>query len=128
MIIFHKQIKFTKIKNHSMTSIFYKKIKYSNCRVVRKKNSERNKKTITPHPLQVKWSVPKLNQESFYDLHLFLGLRNTVDINSLSEWDTYSTTPLSINFDISLSSIKPSEWFNLGTNHLTCRGWVVDSA
>jgi hypothetical protein len=46
-----------------------------------------------------------------------------VDINSLSEWDAYSTTPLSINFDISLSSIKPSEWFNLGTDHLTCRGW-----
>ena len=33
-----------------------KKNKYSNSRDVRKKNSERNKKTITP--LQVKWSVP----------------------------------------------------------------------
>jgi hypothetical protein len=31
---------------------------YSNSCVVRKKNSERNKKTINP-PLQVKWSVPK---------------------------------------------------------------------
>ena len=34
------------------------KNKYSNSRVVRKKISERNKKTITPPPLQVKWSVP----------------------------------------------------------------------
>ena len=33
-----------------------KKNKYSNSCVVRKKNSERNKKTIIP--LQVKWSVP----------------------------------------------------------------------
>ena len=32
-----------------------KKNKYSNSRVVRKKNSERNKKN-----LQVKWSVPKI--------------------------------------------------------------------
>jgi hypothetical protein len=34
-----------------------KKKKYSNSRVVRKKNSERNKKPYPP--LQVKWSVPK---------------------------------------------------------------------
>ena len=34
-----------------------KKNKYSNSCVVRKKNSERNKKTYPP-PLQVKWSVP----------------------------------------------------------------------
>ena len=34
-----------------------KKYKYSNFRVVRKKNSERNKKPY-PSPLQVKWSVP----------------------------------------------------------------------
>ena len=33
------------------------KKKYSNSRVVRKKNSERNKKNITPS-LQVKWWVP----------------------------------------------------------------------
>jgi hypothetical protein len=35
------------------------KKKYSNSHVVRKKISERNNKTITPSPLQVKWSVPK---------------------------------------------------------------------
>ena len=37
-----------------------KKNKYSHSRVVRKKNSERNKKTypFPPPPLQVKWSVP----------------------------------------------------------------------
>ena len=34
-----------------------KNSKCSNSRVVRKKNSERNKKPSTP-PLQVKWSVP----------------------------------------------------------------------
>ena len=34
-----------------------RKNKYSNSRVVRKKNSERNKKPYPP-PLQVKWSVP----------------------------------------------------------------------
>ena len=34
-----------------------KKNKYSNSCVVRKKNSERNKKH-NPPPLQVKWSVP----------------------------------------------------------------------
>ena len=34
---------------------------YSNSRVVRKKNSERNKKPYPP--LQVKWSVPKHNVE-----------------------------------------------------------------
>ena len=34
-----------------------KKNKYSNSCVVRKKNSERINKTITP-PLQVKWLVP----------------------------------------------------------------------
>ena len=34
-----------------------KKIKYSNSRVVRKKNSERKRKNITPR-LQVKWLVP----------------------------------------------------------------------
>ena len=34
-----------------------KKNQYSDSCVVRKKISERNKKTITP-PLQVKWSVP----------------------------------------------------------------------
>ena len=35
--------------------------KYSNSCVVRKKNSERNKKPYPPPPptLQVKWSVPK---------------------------------------------------------------------
>ena len=38
-----------------------KKNKYSNSCVVRKKSSERNKKKITPPPLQVKWSVPKNN-------------------------------------------------------------------
>ena len=31
---------------------------YSNSCVVRKKNSERNKKPNPPSPLQVKWSVP----------------------------------------------------------------------
>jgi hypothetical protein len=35
-----------------------KKNKYSKSRVVRKKNSERNKKPYPPSPLQVKWSVP----------------------------------------------------------------------
>ena len=35
-----------------------KKSKYSYTRVVRKKNSERNKKPYPPPPLQVKWSVP----------------------------------------------------------------------
>ena len=36
-----------------------KKNKYSNSCVVRKKNSERNKKLYPPSPpLQVKWSVP----------------------------------------------------------------------
>jgi hypothetical protein len=34
------------------------KNKYPNSRVVRKKNSRR-KKNHSPHPLQVKWSVPK---------------------------------------------------------------------
>ena len=37
-----------------------KKNKYSNSCVVRKKNSERKQKTITPR-LQVKWSVPYIN-------------------------------------------------------------------
>ena len=32
--------------------------KCSNSCVVRKKNSERNKKPYPPPPLQVKWSVP----------------------------------------------------------------------
>ena len=32
--------------------------KYSNSCVVRKKNSERNKKPSPPPPFQVKWSVP----------------------------------------------------------------------
>ena len=41
-----------------------KKNKYSNSCVVREKNSERNKKNITPSPLQVKWSVPKTNCDS----------------------------------------------------------------
>jgi hypothetical protein len=36
-----------------------KKNKYSNSRFVRKKNSERNKITISP-PLQVKWSLKLL--------------------------------------------------------------------
>ena len=35
-----------------------KKNKYSNSRVARKKNYERNKKPNPPPPLQVKWSVP----------------------------------------------------------------------
>ena len=36
-----------------------KKNKYSNSCIVRKKNSERNKKNIAPpSPFQVKWSVP----------------------------------------------------------------------
>ena len=43
-------------KNFPLTAT---KKKYSNSRVVRKKFSERNNKTITPSPLQVKWSVPK---------------------------------------------------------------------
>jgi hypothetical protein len=37
-----------------------KKNKYSNSCVVRKKNSERNKKPYHPPSLQVKWSVPYL--------------------------------------------------------------------
>ena len=37
--------------------VLHDKKKYSNSRVVRKKNSERNKKPYPP-PLQVKWSVP----------------------------------------------------------------------
>ena len=36
-----------------------KKNKYSNSCVVRKRNSERNKKPYPP-PFQVKWSVPKV--------------------------------------------------------------------
>ena len=42
-----------------------KKNKYSNSCVVRKKNSEQNKKPYPPPPLQVKWSVPysKLKQK-----------------------------------------------------------------
>jgi hypothetical protein len=43
-------------KNFPLTAT---KKKYSNSHVVRKKFSERNNKTITPSPLQVKWSVPK---------------------------------------------------------------------
>ena len=43
-----------------------KKNKYSNSRVVRKKNSERKKKH-SPSPLQVKWSVP--NQIQIDELH-----------------------------------------------------------
>jgi tartrate dehydratase alpha subunit/fumarate hydratase class I-like protein len=39
-----------------------KKNEYSISCVVRKKNSERNNKTITPPPLQVKWSVPNQNR------------------------------------------------------------------
>ena len=40
-----------------------KKNKYYNACVVRKKNSERNKKPYPPTPLQVKWSVP-------YNIHI----------------------------------------------------------
>ena len=39
------------------------KKKNSNSRVVRKKNSERNKKPHPPSPLQVKWSVPYLSSK-----------------------------------------------------------------
>jgi hypothetical protein len=40
-----------------------KKNKYSNSRVVRKKNSERNKNHT---PLQVKWSVPNTTQNEIF--------------------------------------------------------------
>jgi hypothetical protein len=39
------------------------KKKYSNSRVVRIKNSERNKKPYPPSPPQVKWSVPYLSSK-----------------------------------------------------------------
>ena len=43
-----------------MCALRNKKNKYSNSCVVRKQNSERNKKPYPPvPPLQVKWSVPK---------------------------------------------------------------------
>jgi hypothetical protein len=44
-----------------------KKNKYSNSRVVRKKNSERNKKPFPPPPLQVKWSVPYMRPHTGSD-------------------------------------------------------------
>ena len=53
-----------------------KKNKYSNTRVVRKKNSERNKKPYPPPPLQVKWSVPYMIANMFVSLcsgSVFIG-------------------------------------------------------
>ena len=49
------------------------KKKYSNSRVVRKKNSERNKIPYPP-PLQVKWSVPKVTN---INLFFFISKKKT---------------------------------------------------
>jgi len=54
-----------------------KRNKYSNSWVVRKKISERNKKTIPP-PFQVKWSVPKATEVD--DFQNFLNFFNLTSI------------------------------------------------
>ena len=38
---------------------------YSNSRVVRETNSERNKNQFPPPPLQVKWSVPNSHRTDY---------------------------------------------------------------
>ena len=48
-----------------MCALRNKKNKYSNSCVVRKKNSERNKKPL-PTPLQVKWSVPYAHDRTHF--------------------------------------------------------------